>query len=175
MKYRQHEDLSISEIGVGSYGLSGVYGRKDPGHFLQMMRRAYDLGVNYFDTAPAYCDAEQLLGAAVAPFRQEVLLATKIAVGPGGATSLAHDAVRLAEAQRRSVGKTLAAPLPTEPQQAFVDLVYVAETAVLLGLVSETAVLPLFRQLLGLRRDLSPAAAPRLVEVQQQLRELIEV
>jgi aryl-alcohol dehydrogenase-like predicted oxidoreductase len=386
MEYRQYDDLSVSEIGVGSYGLSGVYGPKDPGAFRQMIRRAHELGVNYFDTAAGYGDAEQLLGAAVAPFRQKVLLATKIAVGSDGAASLAPGAVRraceqslarlqtdlidvyfvhfddpqtpvaetvaaldelvqegkigrygvshlpperiaayletgrvfavmmelsavaraaagrllplcrqhgaagiafsvtgrgllsgrfqhetnfepgdirqmdplfqrerlesgrrvaaklaegggqlnltpvqvaiawvlaqpgitcvltgpssvahlednvaasgqiippavlagverffeaedgwLAEAQRRSVGNILVNPLPTEPQQAFVDLVYVAETAVLLGLVSETAMLPLFHQLIGLRRDLGPGAAPRLATLQQELCELIEV
>lgn len=94
IKYRLHKGERLSEIGVGSYGLSGVYGRSDPAEFQRMIRRAYELGVNYFDTAAAYGDAEQLLGTAVAPFRQEIFLATKIAPGADGTASLTRAAVR---------------------------------------------------------------------------------
>jgi aryl-alcohol dehydrogenase-like predicted oxidoreductase len=93
IKYRLHKEERLSEIGVGCYALSGVYGRKDPAEFQRMIRRAYELGVNYFDTAAAYGDAEQLLGTAVAPFRQEIFLATKIAAGADGTASLSRAAV----------------------------------------------------------------------------------
>jgi aryl-alcohol dehydrogenase-like predicted oxidoreductase len=83
----------LSEIGIGCYALSGVYGRKDLAEFQRMIRRAYELGVNYFDTAAAYDDAEQLLGTAAAPFRQEIFLATKIAAGADGTASLSRAAV----------------------------------------------------------------------------------
>jgi len=48
-----------------------------------MLRRAYELGVNYFDTAPRYCDSlsEDALGRAVKPFRDKILLSTKVSVG----------------------------------------------------------------------------------------------
>ncbi|MBR2948954.1 MAG: aldo/keto reductase [Lachnospiraceae bacterium] len=44
-----------------------------------MVRRAYELGVNYFDTAPFYCNqnSEEALGKAVKPFRDKILLSTK--------------------------------------------------------------------------------------------------
>ena len=48
----------------------------------EMIRQAYELGVNYFDTAPYYCNknSEAALGKAVKPFRDQVLLSTKIPV-----------------------------------------------------------------------------------------------
>jgi aryl-alcohol dehydrogenase-like predicted oxidoreductase len=93
LRYRVHRGESLSEIGVGCYALSGVYGRKDPAEFQRMIQRAYELGVNYFDTAAAYGDAEQLLGAAIAPFRPEIFLATKIAASDDGTASLTRAAV----------------------------------------------------------------------------------
>ncbi|MEM3473635.1 MAG: hypothetical protein QW735_03505 [archaeon] len=47
MNYRKHKDFTISEIGVGCYSLSGVYGKKDVDEFAKMINRAYDLGVNF--------------------------------------------------------------------------------------------------------------------------------
>lgn len=46
---------------------------------IAMVRRAYELGVNYFDTAPFYCNtnSEIALGKAVKPFRDKILLSTK--------------------------------------------------------------------------------------------------
>ena len=48
----------------------------------EMVRRAYELGVNYFDTAPFYCNenSEEALGKAVKPFRDKILLSTKCPV-----------------------------------------------------------------------------------------------
>jgi aryl-alcohol dehydrogenase-like predicted oxidoreductase len=70
MEYRTHQNLTLSEIGVGCYALGGVYGQVDRQEFQVMLRRAYDLGVNFFDTAEAYGDGERVLGQAVHPFRQ---------------------------------------------------------------------------------------------------------
>lgn len=83
MEYREHDGLKISEVGVGCYALSGVYGTKDVEEFKRMLRRAHELGVNFFDTAEAYGDAEQILGEALEPFRREVYLATKVGVRGG--------------------------------------------------------------------------------------------
>jgi aryl-alcohol dehydrogenase-like predicted oxidoreductase len=49
MEYPNHKDLSLSEIGVGCYALIGVYGSKDVDNFQVMLRRAYELGVNFID------------------------------------------------------------------------------------------------------------------------------
>lgn len=83
MQYRKHKDLEISEVGVGCYALSGVYGRKDIGAYKEMLRRAYELGVNFFDTAEAYGEAEQILGEVVRPYRDSVYIATKVGVKGG--------------------------------------------------------------------------------------------
>jgi predicted aldo/keto reductase-like oxidoreductase len=46
---------------------------------IAMLRRAYELGVNYYDTAPGYCDtlSEIITGKAVTPFREKIYLSTK--------------------------------------------------------------------------------------------------
>ena len=46
---------------------------------IPVIQRAYDLGVNYFDTAPSYCKSESeiALGKAIKPWREEILLSTK--------------------------------------------------------------------------------------------------
>lgn len=77
--------LEISEIGVGCYSLSGVYGAKDRDEYARMICRAYDLGVTVFDTAPAYGDAEEFVGRVVRGFRDDVCIATKVGAGQEGA------------------------------------------------------------------------------------------
>jgi aryl-alcohol dehydrogenase-like predicted oxidoreductase len=84
MKYRLHYGENISEIGLGGYSLSGVYGKRDPEAFVEVVRCAYDLGVNFFDVADVYGPAENILGRAVAPFRERVLIATKVGWGAQG-------------------------------------------------------------------------------------------
>jgi predicted aldo/keto reductase-like oxidoreductase len=46
---------------------------------IKIIRRAYELGVNYFDTAPYYCDGESeiIVGQAIKPFRDKIYLSTK--------------------------------------------------------------------------------------------------
>ena len=84
MNYSDKTGLRISEIGVGCYSLSGVYGTKDRDEFARMVRRAYDLGVTFFDTAPAYGvsfgEAEEFVGSIVGAFRSDVCIATKVGV-----------------------------------------------------------------------------------------------
>ena len=65
MKYRKRKDFTVSEVGIGCYALSGVYGAKDVKEFKQMLNRAYELGINFFDTANVYGDAERILGEAI--------------------------------------------------------------------------------------------------------------
>ena len=83
MEYREHDGFRISEVSLGCYALSGAYGTKDVEEFKRTLRRAYELGVNFFDVAEAYGDAEQLLGEAVKPFRKEVYIATKVGICRG--------------------------------------------------------------------------------------------
>jgi aryl-alcohol dehydrogenase-like predicted oxidoreductase len=81
MRYRTHRGEELSEIGLGCYALSGAYGQKDPEQFAALIRRAYDLGVTLFDTADIYGPAEEVLGQALAPFRDQVWIATKVGWG----------------------------------------------------------------------------------------------
>ncbi len=96
MQYREHRGLTLSEIGVGGYALAGAYGPVDRAEFVALLRRAHDLGVTVFDTAGNYGDAEAVLGEAVRPFRDEVILATKVGSPEGAPPSLAPEAVRAA-------------------------------------------------------------------------------
>jgi len=96
MEYREHRGLTLSAIGVGGYALAGAYGAVDREAFIGLLHRAYDLGVTFFDTAGNYGDAEEVLGEALRPFRDEVTLATKVGSPEGAAPSLAPDAVRAA-------------------------------------------------------------------------------
>jgi aryl-alcohol dehydrogenase-like predicted oxidoreductase len=72
--------LEVSALGLGCMGLSFAYG---PGlekqEAIQLLRAAFEAGVTFFDTAEAYGPLanEELLGEALAPFRKEVVIATK--------------------------------------------------------------------------------------------------
>jgi len=72
--------LEVSAIGLGCMGLSFGYGpavEKDAG--IQLIRAAFERGVTFFDTAEAYgpFKNEELLGEALAPMRDQVVIATK--------------------------------------------------------------------------------------------------
>lgn len=84
MKYRLHNGEKLSEIGWGGYALSGSYGKKDPDAFVNVIHRAYELGVNFFDVADIYGPAEEILGQAVAPFREQIWITTKVGWGTDG-------------------------------------------------------------------------------------------
>lgn len=93
MEYREHRGLTLSEIGVGGYALAGAYGPVDRAEFVALLRRAHDLGVTVFDTAGNYGDAEAVLGEAVRPFRDGVVLATKVGSPEGAPPRLDPPAV----------------------------------------------------------------------------------
>lgn len=79
--------LKVSALGFGCMGLSYGYGpATDAAHAINLIRSAYDLGITFFDTAEAYSAAnEELLGEAVAAFRDHVVLATKFGWKNGSA------------------------------------------------------------------------------------------
>ena len=73
-------NLEVSALGLGCMGLSFGYGAgvdKETG--ISLIRSAFDQGVSFFDTAEAYgpFTNEALVGEAVAPFRDHVVIATK--------------------------------------------------------------------------------------------------
>lgn len=72
--------LDVSELGLGCMGMSFGYGpAADKKEMITLMRRAVESGVNFFDTAQVYGPFvnEELVGEALAPFRNEVVIATK--------------------------------------------------------------------------------------------------
>src|SRR5436190_23707082 len=70
----------VSAIGLGCMGMSFGYGpAADKGEMISLIRTAVERGVTLFDTAEAYgpFTNEELVGEALAPFRGQVLIATK--------------------------------------------------------------------------------------------------
>ncbi len=105
MEYRRHKNFLISELGLGTYGLGGSYGPVDIDQYKKTIQRAFELGVNFFDTAAAYGDAEQILGEAVRPFRDQVLIATKIGLMDGFKPNLSLEYIQSAcESSLRELG-----------------------------------------------------------------------
>lgn len=81
--------LEVSAIGLGCMGLSFGYGpatEKSAG--IQLIRTAFERGVTFFDTAEVYGPFvnEELVGEAVAPFRDKVVIATKFGFRNGDST-----------------------------------------------------------------------------------------
>jgi len=72
--------LEVSAIGLGCMGLSYGYGpATGKADAIKLIRSAFEQGVTFFDTAQAYAQGanEELLGEALAPFRDQVVIATK--------------------------------------------------------------------------------------------------
>lgn len=72
--------LEVSALGLGCMGLSFALGPvPDKPDAIRLLRDAYDRGVTFFDTAESYGPFvnEELLGEALAPFRDQVVIATK--------------------------------------------------------------------------------------------------
>lgn len=68
-----HTGLAISPVVYGAI----IHMNETPSRAAELVAEAVDRGVNYFDVAPSYGDAEVLLGPALEPFRQSVYLACK--------------------------------------------------------------------------------------------------
>lgn len=78
--------LEVSAIGLGCMGLSFAYGpATDKQEAIKLIRSAVELGVTFFDTAEAYgpLTNEELLGEALAPVRDKVVIATKFGFRSG--------------------------------------------------------------------------------------------
>ena len=65
--------IQLSIIGFGGI----VVGGAEPAHAARVVAEAFERGINYFDVAPSYGDAEEKLGPALAPYRKKVFLACK--------------------------------------------------------------------------------------------------
>lgn len=75
------QGLTVGAIGLGTMGMTMAYGAGDEPGGIATIRRAYELGVDLFDTAELYGmgtgSNERLLGSAVRDFRDDIVIATK--------------------------------------------------------------------------------------------------
>jgi aryl-alcohol dehydrogenase-like predicted oxidoreductase len=72
--------LEVSAIGLGCMSMTSAYGPPaDKGEMIQLIRAAFERGLTFFDTAEAYGPIanEDLVGEALKPIRDEVVIATK--------------------------------------------------------------------------------------------------
>jgi aryl-alcohol dehydrogenase-like predicted oxidoreductase len=72
-------NLEVSAIGLGCMGMSFSYGPpKDKTEMITLIRTAVDRGITFFDTAEVYgpFTNEELVGAALQPMRDQVVIAT---------------------------------------------------------------------------------------------------
>jgi len=80
MKTRKLGSLEVSELGSGCMSISANYGPPaDRDQGIKVIRAAHEKGVRFFDTAEVYgpFTNEELVGEALAPFRDQVVVATK--------------------------------------------------------------------------------------------------
>ncbi len=81
-----NQGLEVSALGLGCMGLNYGYGpATDRQEAIKLVRTAFEQGVTFFDTAEAYgpFTNEEMLGEALAPFRDEVVIATKFGFKEG--------------------------------------------------------------------------------------------
>ena len=88
MQYRTlGKDLMVSAVGLGCMGMSHAYGAPaDKKEMTRLLAQAVDMGYTFFDTAEVYGtadnphDNEELVGSALKPFRDRVVIATKFGI-----------------------------------------------------------------------------------------------
>ena len=113
MKYRKlgNSDLQVSALGLGCMGLSfGLGIAPDKQTSIALIRGAFEAGITFFDTAEAYGPGvnEELLGEALGPVRDQVVLATKFGFKEGkpnlGVDSRPENIRAVAEASLKRLG-----------------------------------------------------------------------
>src|SRR6266436_7447913 len=87
-------NLEVSALGLGCMGLSYGFGpATEKQQAISLIRTAFERGVTFFDTAEAYgpYKNEELVGEALAPFRDQVVIATKFGFKFEGGKSIGLD------------------------------------------------------------------------------------
>ena len=86
-KRKLGKDLVVSAVGLGCMGMSHAYGAPaDKNEMRNLLAKAMDIGYTFFDTAEVYGtakqphDNEELVGEALKPYRNRVVLATKFGI-----------------------------------------------------------------------------------------------
>lgn len=83
-------NLEVSAIGLGCMGMSRGFGPSGAkADMITVIRDAVERGVTFFDTAEAYGDNEELVGEALAPFTEQVVIATKFGFAFGADGNIA--------------------------------------------------------------------------------------
>lgn len=86
------QGLAVSAMGLGCMGMSEFYGPGDEAESIATLHRALDLGIDFFDTSDIYgpYKNEELVGRALAPHRDKVVIATKFGIvrGADGSRSI---------------------------------------------------------------------------------------
>jgi aryl-alcohol dehydrogenase-like predicted oxidoreductase len=79
LKSLGNSQIKISPMGLGCMGMSEFYGKGDDSESIRVIHRAVELGINFLDTADMYGVGknEELVGKAIKPIRDKVVLATK--------------------------------------------------------------------------------------------------
>src|SRR6266849_8086987 len=80
-----NSNLEVSSLGLGCMGMSFGYGpAADKQEMISLIRAAVESGITFFDTAEIYgpLTNEELVGEALAPFREQVVIATKFGFKP---------------------------------------------------------------------------------------------
>ncbi|MBO6303514.1 MAG: aldo/keto reductase [Selenomonadaceae bacterium] len=130
MKYRVlGKDLKVSAVGLGCMGMSHAYGKPaDHKEMANLIAEAVDMGYTFFDTAECYGteddphDNEKLVGKALKPYRDKVVIATKCGVYFDKSDSNTNKAV-ITDARPETIRKSVEESL-RRLQTDYIDLYY---------------------------------------------------
>ena len=119
------KDLAVSAVGLGCMGMTHAYGApSDPKEMTKVLHAAVDMGYTFFDTAECYTGVnadgstaynEELVGAALKPYRHDIVIATKCGVYFG--------AERPMDSRPESIRKAIEGSLK-RLQTDYIDLYY---------------------------------------------------
>ena len=116
------DGLEVSAIGLGCMGMSAAFGpAMERGEAIQLIRSAFDKGVTFFDTAEVYgpYTNEALVGEALKPVREQVVIATKFGFDIEGSAGFARKPSSRPEHIRKVVEGSL-----QRLQSDYIDLYY---------------------------------------------------